>query len=277
MPPLVHHRSVVFGCAVEMVTAAPSGTSAMPLPAVIERLHGLDAQFSRFRPDSELSRLNASAGTWFESSAAMYAMLRLALEVAVASRGLVNAAVLPWLRAAGYVHSWPDPEPLEAVARPTAAVAPLTEVLEVQPCRARLQPGAALDLGGLAKGRWADDVVRWLGGDASCSLGGDVACAGPGPGGTGWPVRLADGRLVAVRDGGVATSGVGKRRWGAGAHHIIDPRTGRCADSDVSQVAVLAPTATEAEWAATAIVVGGTAEAARLRRAGTVLECHVDT
>ena len=272
-PPLVHHRSVVFGCTVELVSAA---RPAMPLSAAIARLCGLDARFSRFRADSELSRLNVAAGTWCDVSAEMYAMLRHALEVAVASRGLVNAAVLPWLRAAGYVHSWPAPQPSVAIGWPAIAVAPLTQVLELQPRRARLQPGAALDLGGLAKGKWADDVVRWLGANASCSLGGDVACAGPGPDGLGWPVRVPDGRVLSVRDAGVATSGVGKRRWGAGAHHIIDPRSGRCADSGVTGVTVLARTATEAEWAATAIVVGGTAEADRLRSNGTALECHVE-
>jgi FAD:protein FMN transferase len=272
-PGILRHTDNVFGCAVEIVTAVPP---AVPVPAVVDLLRALDARFSRFRADSELSRLNAAAGAWSDVSVSMYRMLEHALNVAVASRGLVNAGILPWLEAAGYVGSWPAPlSRATRRSRPAGPVPPLTGTLELQLHRARLQPGAAVDFGGLAKGRWADDVVRWLGGNASCSLGGDVACAGPGPRGDGWPVRLPDGRAVDVRDAGVATSGVGRRRWGDGAHHIIDPRTGQCADSGVERVTVLAGTATEAEWSATALVVGGLDVAARLGVHVEVLDSRV--
>lgn len=270
--PAVHrYAGEVFGCALELATA---GTPAVPFPSVAQDLDQLGARFSRFRGDSEISRLNARAGTWVEISPDMHRMLAHALRVAVESHGLVNAAVLPRLIAAGYATSWPLPQHrAPAALQASDPVQPLTQVLELQRTRARLQPGCAVDVGGLAKGMWADDVVRLLGGDAVCSLGGDVSCAGPGPTGEGWPVGLPDGRVTVVRDGGVATSGTGKRRWGRGAHHIIDPRTGLPSASDVSTCSVLARTATAAEWMATAVVVGGGAEADRLAGSARFLTC----
>lgn len=267
-------RLRAFTCTIDVATAGPP---AVPFGQLGEWLAGLERRFSRFRRDSELSRLNAHAGTWMDISPAMAGMLAHALSVAVDSRGLVNAGVLPRLVAAGYAGSWP--QPLEApvsVRSPLAGpVPPLTQVLEVQPGRARLQPGTALDLGGLAKGMWADELASMLGGNAACSIGGDVACRGPGPGGDGWPVRMPGGAVVAIRDAGVATSGTRRRRWGLDAHHIIDPRTGCPARSGVAEVTVIARTATVAEWAATAIVVGGTAESERLLGRADVLHCFV--
>ena len=272
--PVLTTRFQAFTCTVDVATAT---TPAVHVGPVSDWLAGLEQRFSRFRPDSELSRLNARAGSWMDVSPAMARMLAHALSVAVDSRGLVNAGVLPRLLAAGYVGSWPQPldlpaPPLSLCASP---VPPLTQVLEVQPGRARLQPGTALDLGGLAKGVFADELAGMLGGDAACSVGGDVACRGPGPGGDGWPVRIPGGAVLTIRDAGVATSGVGRRRWGRDAHHIIDPRTGCPARSDVAEVTVIARTATVAEWAATSIVVGGTAESERLSGRPDVLDCFI--
>ncbi len=267
-----HFRA--FSCTVDVATVNPP---AVPFGQVGEWLAGLEQRFSRFRPDSELSRLNAHAGTWMDVSPAMARMLAHALSVAVDSRGLVNAGVLPHLVAAGYARSWPQPleAPVPRHGPAAGPVPPLTQVLEVQPSRARLQPGTALDLGGLAKGMWADELARMLGGNAACSVGGDVACRGPGPDGDGWPVRIPGGHVLTVRDAGVATSGLGRRSWGRDSHHIIDPRTGRPARSGVARVTVIARTATVAEWAATSIVVGGTAESERLHDRADVLHCFL--
>ena len=62
-----------------------------------------------------------------------------------------------------------------------------------------------------------------------------------------------------VRDGAVATSGIGRRSWldadGRPAHHLLDPATGRPAFTGVVQATALAPTALEAEWRAKAALL----------------------
>lgn len=259
---LHRHTCQVFTCEVTLASHGPPRT---PFAEVERRLADLDRRFSRFRPDSELSRLNAAAGRWHDISTDLHALLRHALDVATASDDLVNVAVLPRLRAAGYTHSWATgTPPTPPTTAPPAPVPPLHTVLRLRPHAARLAPGHHIDLGALAKGRWADDVTTWLGPNSAASIGGDVACRGPGPHGDGWPIGLPAGHTLLVRDGGVATSGTGKRRWGTDCHHLIDPRTGHPATSDITQATVLARTGTSADWIATAIVVGGQPAADRL-------------
>jgi thiamine biosynthesis lipoprotein len=67
-------------------------------------------------------------------------------------------------------------------------------------------------------------------------------------------LRIPTGENILVRDGGVATSGVTKRRSGS-AHHVIDPRTGLPAAVSTATTTVLARTASSAEWLATALLI----------------------
>jgi thiamine biosynthesis lipoprotein len=117
------------------------------------------------------------------------------------------------------------------------------------------------------------------------NLGGDLRIAGDTADGTPWTIGIEDERVPADHpdriasdlvfpkssDGaGVATSTTLKRRWAQGRrHHVIDPRTGRMSESDLVQVTVVAPTATEAEVAATTALLQRSPEAAEwLRAAG---------
>jgi len=220
--------------------------------AWIEAAH---RRFTRFESNSELSRLNASAGTWLAVSDELEALLRLALDAHERSGGLVHAGVLPALLAAGYTRTFAD-GPTVATLERSRPLPPLDEMLEVEPGRARLAPGSALDLGGLAKGWLADRCCEQLGPNALVNLGGDLRARGAGPDGEGWPVGFA-GRTVLLDDMGAATSGTTRRRWGEALHHLIDPRTGLPARSDLEEVSVLARTAAEAEvLAKTALLLG---------------------
>jgi thiamine biosynthesis lipoprotein len=130
--------------------------------------------------------------------------------------------------------------------------------------------GYGVDLGGLAKGWLADRVASRLGRNALANLGGDLYARGPGPDGDGWPVGFGERTLLLV-DAGAATSGTERRRWGDGLHHLVDPRTGLPAVTDVQEVSVLARSATEAEvLAKTALLLGRTAGASYL--AGRTLD-----
>lgn len=212
-------------------------------------------RFTRFSGDSELSLLNRATGTWVAVGDELEALLRLALDAHGRSGGLVHAGVLPALLAAGYTRTFED-GPTVATLERSRPLPPLAEMLEVEPGRARLAPGSALDLGGLAKGWLADRCCEQLGPNALVNLGGDLRARGEGPAGEGWPVGFA-GRTVLLTDMGAATSGTTRRRWGEGLHHLIDPRTGLPARSDLEEVSVLAPTAAEAEiLAKTALLLG---------------------
>jgi thiamine biosynthesis lipoprotein len=224
----------------------------------------MHARLSRFDPASEVSRFNAAAGTgWIPVSAVLEALLREALSAYRLSGGLVHAGVLPALLAAGYTRPLRDGTTEAALAEP-APLAPLPDLLQVESGRARLAPGAGIDLGGIAKGWLADRLCRLLGTNCLVNLGGDLYASGGGPDGEGWPVGFA-GQTLLLRDAGAATSSVAYRRWGEGLHHLIDPRTGLPLAADLEHVSVVAADAFTAEVVAkTALMMGSAAAPAYL-------------
>lgn len=269
-------RSIVFaalGGTCELYAVGPSE----PLEATAQWIGALHRRLTRFEPDSELSRFNARAGRWIEVSPELQALLELGLRAFDDSEGLVNIAVLPALVAAGYSHSFEEvatgvpirssrrghvlchpPDDRSHNALRAGPLPALDDVLTVRCAEARLAPGAAVDLGGLAKGWIADRAAERLGPNSLASCGGDLFARGGGETGDGWPVGFGD-RTVLLRDLGAATSGTTKRRWGNSLHHLIDPRTGAPAVSDLEEVSVLASTAADAEvLAKTALLLGST-------------------
>jgi thiamine biosynthesis lipoprotein len=217
--------------------------------AWITRMHD---RLTRFEPHSELSRLNASRGRWFAVSPELETLLRESLRAFEVSDGLVNVGVLPALLAAGYTRDFAAGPTASAVA---PQIPPLPQVLHLRPGEARLVRGGAIDLGGIAKGWLADRLAERLGANVLVNLCGDLYARGGGESGEGWPVGFGDKTLL-LKDLGAATSGTTKRAW-AGGHHLIDPRTGRPAQSDLSEVSVLASTATDAEiYAKVALLLG---------------------
>lgn len=231
-----------------------AGAAAGRLDEGVEWVVRTGARLTRFDPASELSRLNARAGEWVPVEPDLEALLREALRAWELSGGLVHAGCLRSLRAIGYTRSLREGLTV-TLEPPPGPLPPLPEVLEVRPGRARLAPGTGIDLGGLAKGWMADRLVERLGDNALANIGGDLAGRGPGPDGEGWPIGFG-GESVALRDGAAATSGTWRTRWGR-VPHLIDPRTGRPAETDLAEVQVLAHTGIEAEvLAKTALLLG---------------------
>jgi thiamine biosynthesis lipoprotein len=222
----------------------------------VETMHD---RLTRFAPDSELSRLNATAGRWMDVSDELESLLRASLDAFATSGGLVHIGVLPALLAAGYTRDFAagqTPATGEVLIAP-----PLPEMLDVAPGRARVATGTAIDLGGIAKGWLADRAVERIGPNALANFAGDLRARGDGPEGDGWPVGFGTATVL-LRDLGAATSGTGGRRWAERLHHLIDPRTGLPADTDLVEVSVLAPTGAEAEvLAKTALLLGRAAGA----------------
>src|SRR5262252_949415 len=219
-------------------------------------------RFSRFEPDSEVSRLNAQTGEWVDISAELQGMLRAALDAYRLSGGLVHAGVLGSMLAIGYTRSLKF-GPTAAVLSCAEPPPPLPELLEVGERQARLHGGFGIDLGGIAKGWLADRLAADLGENSLVNLGGDLFARGAGPAGEGWPVGLG-GRTVLLSEQGAATSGTWRRAWDQGTdrlHHLIDPRTGRPAVSDISEVSVVASRAVDAEVHAKAALLLGSESA----------------
>jgi thiamine biosynthesis lipoprotein len=255
------------------VTDADALTDAW---AVLElELDAIDRACSRFRDDSELARLNADAGRWSGVSDLLLLALETALGAAADTDGLVDPTIGRTLRLAGYDRPLPlvlarDGERFRASFAPVPGWK-LVE-LDAPQRRVRIPKGIELDLGATAKALAADRAAaaahELTGTGVLVSLGGDVSVAGLAPD-AGWPVRVADdhaaplgdgGPVFAVAAGGLATSGTTVRRWKAGnvtLHHIIDPRTGRPADTPWRTVTVAAGTCVEANVASTAAIVLG--------------------
>ena len=246
------------------------GSKQAALERSEQRIRAAEARFTRFVRESELAGLNASDGRYVPVSPQMFAMLQAALWAFEESEGLVNAAVLPALAAAGYDRPFRQGLTEPVVLLP-AELPPLPQVLILDEATrsAALAPGAALDLGGIVKGALADILIDELGDDALCNLGGDLRARGTGPEGDGWHISLCDQSVVAIHDGAVCTSGTTRRRWGHSMHHLIDPRTGMPAKTDLGEVSVVTDSALRGEvYAKSAILLGAAAGIAWLEARG---------
>lgn len=234
-----------------------------------------DAACSRFRRDSELTELNHHAGEPVGVGPLLFEAVAVALHVAAATRGLVDPTVGRSVRLAGYDRNFADVLLRDGSRfRPSYAAAPgwRSVELDARTRTVRMPRDAELDLGATAKALAADRAAAAAaaatGTGVLVGLGGDVAVAGEAPT-DGWPVRIADdhaspldgpGPVVSIATGGLASSGTRVRRWtsaGGELHHIVDPRTGRPAETPWRTVSVAAPSCVRANAASTAAVVLG--------------------
>jgi thiamine biosynthesis lipoprotein ApbE len=232
----------------------------------------IDRTCSRFRADSELSRINSHAGSGFlEVSALLDEVIGVALDAAAATDGLVDPTIGALIERAGYTVTFRD-LPLDgpAIELEIRSAPGWESVLHRRRDRmVALPDGASLDLGAVGKA-WAADraahaAAERIGGAALVSCGGDVAVAGPDRA-DGWRVRVAqaidaaDSQDVLVFDGGLATSGTESRAWRRGGqtlHHILDPSTGLPSVSPWLMASVAAATCAGANAAATGAIVLG--------------------
>jgi thiamine biosynthesis lipoprotein len=231
-----------------------------------------EQSLSRFREESELNHLNRSAGWPVQVSQTLWDVFEAALEAERTSNGLVTAGVLEALVKAGYDRSF-ELLPREIELAPVSIwnkVSSLQEVSTQPTSRTICLPAdMRLDFGGVAKGWAAEQAAQRLAefGPALVSAGGDIAISA-GLSDTGlWPVTIDDpfnpGQIIATLGlgaCGIASSGTDYRRWKQGGrwnHHIIDPRSGQPAQTDLIATSVIAPTTTQAEMAAkTALILG---------------------
>lgn len=237
------------------------------------RLDDLEAKWSRFRPDSEIRRLAADRFAHHGVSADTRLLLWRSFAAWSRTDGAFDPSVLDALVAWGYDRS------LDEIGRRTApadtVVAPGLGRLEIDDVAGTAcLGGVGFDPGGIGKGLAADLVVEELleaGATAVLvDVCGDLAVGGPpaldGRVPAAWAVGVEDPLDPAcelcrmqLTGGGLATSSDRRRRWQVGegdAHHLIDPRTGAPADTDLAGATVLAGAAWWAEALTKAVLLG---------------------
>jgi thiamine biosynthesis lipoprotein len=296
---MLRHAFHAMGTTVEALLEPRRSGGAAALLAVEVEFERLEAILSRFRPESALSRLNREGRV--DNSPELARVVELTLDAREKTAGRFDPTVLNALVAAGYDRTYedlPTEDPSNQVtdchlARSTAtksasgqASAQVTDRhlaslgVRVEGAGVALQPGVCLDLGGIGKGYAVDRAVERLSNHGSClvNAGGDIAVAGVPCEGM-WAVALetpAGPVTLGLASGGLATSGRDRRRWtrnGEERHHLIDPASGRSAESPWLRVTVAAPSAVAAEVVAKDVFLGadpaGT-DAVLVARDGTV-------
>ena len=238
------------------LVGGPSGL----LDELLRELDRLESLWSRFLPDSELTRLNNAEGSPIEVDPATVGLIREMRAGFVETAGAFDPTLLPSLIDAGYAASLDHPERVTTIPASAASGSHLGRI-EIEGCQVRLPPGMTLDSGGIGKGYAADLLAaRALEAGAIGALieiGGDLVAVGTGPIDGAWTVGVEHPddpathlEVIRIASGAVATSSTRRRRWsvdGETRHHLLDPRTLLPAVTGLATATVIAGTGARAE------------------------------
>ena len=262
-----------LGTTCEVQYVAPNGEAQATgfERAAVGWVEEFEARYSRFRPTSLVSRINAAAGrAWVEVDQEMDQLLGLCDVLFAMTKGVLDPTALPLIQ----LWNWKAEHPVIPAADQITAARRLVGWTKVQRTPGKIflsEPGMALDFGGFGK-EYAVDIVAQIAqnhgiGDGLVDFGHDVRALGAPPGRPAWHIGLEapknPGRpagSIAVSGKGVASSGdyvrcfqIGGRRYG----HIIDPRTGWPVANGCTQATVVAGTCLHAGvLCTTAFVLG---------------------
>jgi thiamine biosynthesis lipoprotein len=259
-----------MGCEMLAVIDRESAPAMLPdIPAWFEEWEQV---LSRFRFDSELTRLNQTHERPVQVGEILWDVFQAAQKAEQMTDGLVTPTLLDALLEAGYDRPF-DVLPHQRTFKPTSVIAASQSVkaitVDASTRSITLPNGMGLDFGGIAKGWAAHQAMKRLQaeGPALVNAGGDIAISGPRVDGSPWLVGVTDPfdpdqeiEILSLNGGGIATSGKDRRRWtrnGILQHHIIDPGTGQPAETDLLRVTVVAPEVIQAEAAAKASFILG--------------------
>lgn len=267
-PTTVRRTFHAMGTSIRLIAPGDAG------PADVDRAVGAverefaeqEQRFSRFRDDSELSTANRSEARPTCVSGPFATLVGRGLRAAAETDGLFDPTVLSAIVAAGYDRSFEDViVTAREVLRPPAPTGRWREI-ELEGDLLTMPPGVGLDLGGIAKGWTADAAARQASGFLAWGIvdaGGDMRVFGDlPPGGLEIGVEHPfDAQVevlrLALTHGALATSSIVRRSWGPNLHHLIDPRTGRPAATDIVQASVWAETCVDAEVEAKVALLRG--------------------
>ena len=254
----------------------PHGAEAVQ--AVQETVSRLEGLFSRTDPDSQISRINASAGEEapVEVDPDVARVLAFARSASVLLPGTFDVTIAPVMDVWGFTTDDRHVPAEEDLAAALALVDNSALVVDEEASAVRLErPGMEVDLGGVAKGFAAGEAeaaFRAAGAERGIlDLGGNVTVIGSRPDGNPWRVAVKDPRdtesylcVLALEDATVSTSGGYERYFeedGVRYHHILDPKTGWPAESGLLSVSVVSSDAALADVLSTALFVAGEEEA----------------
>ncbi len=273
------HRLNFRAMGTDMLVCVDNGSDTPPieLAHVPGWFEEWEQVLSRFRADSELTRLNRVSDQLFPVSETLWNVFKSALSAEKYTDGLVTPTIAQAVIESGYDRDFSQLAGQNLF--PFEAEAPIVRSLdsvtwEESTHSICLPDGVQLDFGGIAKGWAAEQVVQRLKhlGSALMNCGGDIFMSGPLLDGNPWEIGIHKpfdrssgyiGMMYFHHGCGVATSATDRRRWTQGnilRHHIIDPHTGLPAESDVVSATIVAPTAIEAETAAKSVLIRGSAE-----------------
>ena len=234
----------------------------------------LEARWSRFLDTSEVTRMNREAGSPVAVSGATLALVERAIEGAHVTDGRYDPTILRALERAGYDRDFASIDQSAPSGDPVVVVDGFDRVMVDRGASTVTVPrGVGFDPGGIGKGFAADLVVEALlrdGAAGACvNLGGDLRVEGESPSGGTWiagvehPTRSRLAALLTLERGAVATSTRTRRVWGPDGdrrHHLIDPATGRPADTPVVAATAVAAEGWQAEVLSKAAFLAGPAE-----------------
>ena len=277
--PKMVHRLHFRAMGTEMLVCVDNG--ADPPPVELANVPGWFEEWeqvlSRFRVDSELTRLNRTSHWLVPVSETLWQVFQSSLIAEKYTDGLVTPTIATAVIESGYDRDFSllagqvlSPFEFEPpIVRSLASVSWDASTRSIN-----LPEDIELDFGGIAKGWAAEQVVQRLKhfGSVLMNCGGDIFMSGPLLNGNPWEIGLHRpfdrsngyiGMMYFRQSCGVATSSTDRRRWMQGdqmRHHIIDPYTGQPAESDVVSATIVAPTAVEAETAAKSVLIRGSEE-----------------
>ena len=239
--------------------------------------------FSRTIPTSDIGLLNSSGGQWVEVSRDTYDLIEIALEYCSKTGGLYDITVAPLVELWNFKEKRVPNSGEIQEAMQKVAWDKIELKQEGTRCYARLhEPVQSIDLGGIAKGYIADALGCTLKENGVqnflVNLGGNILCSGNREDGEPWVVGIKSPssclggsavernlKKLRVHNASVVTSGIYERcfvKEGKFYHHIIDPRTGYPAQTDVASVTVCAKKSIDAEGFSTALLIMGSVDGA---------------
>lgn len=253
-------QGVALGAHADLrLVGLPSREGERLLIVARREIERLERQFSLYRSDSALVRLNAT-GILERPEPDMLALCSLVSAIHQASAGKFDPSIQPLWSAYARASGVPNRKALAA-----ARAAMGWKKVEISQQSIRLQPGAGLTFNGIAQGFITDRVVALLkaqGLEAGLVCVGEIAAVGASPGGGDWAIGLADHEdgnadaSIHLRDRAVATSSPRGTMFGASpAGHILDPENGLSAPSTWQRVSVIHPSAAIADGLSTAGVL----------------------
>ncbi|MEO8262374.1 MAG: FAD:protein FMN transferase [Pseudolysinimonas sp.] len=244
------------GHATVTIVGSPGGL----MDRVLDELERLELLWSRFLPDSDISRLNLAGGRPVRVDHATIGLLTVMGEAVAETSGAFDPTLLPTLVEAGYETSMIDPSRSTHLSPQATSGGDLADIV-IDGREVSLPPALTIDPGGIGKGYAADRLCALTRSNradgAMIEIAGDLAVWGDAPRPGGWTIGIEDPtdpmrRLTTVRlrAGAVATSGTRKRRWtsaGVERNHLIDPRTLTSAAPGIHSVSIIARSGARAE------------------------------